>query len=267
MARIYVGTSGYSYADWLGLFYPEGTNKTKFLDYYAAIFNTVEINYTYYTMPAVQTLRAMAAKVGPDFRFSVKAHKSTTHERDADEAVFAAFVRAIRPFSTEGKLAAILAQFPFSFKPSEESSDWLRLFRDRLPDLPVVVEFRNSAWMAEPTFALLEELGFGFCCVDEPRQKGLMPPVARATSSVAYVRFHGRNEEKWYHHEQAWERYDYLYTREELSPWVPKVAQLAGKAEVVYAYFNNHYSAQAITNAALFREMLTDASLIPEPDA
>jgi uncharacterized protein YecE (DUF72 family) len=265
MARIYVGTSGYSYDDWVGPFYPNGTDKTKFLDYYAAIFNTVEVNYTYYTMPAFPTIRAMAAKVGPDFRFSIKAHSSMTHERDADESVFAAFASAVAPFADQGKLAAILAQFPWSFKPGEESADWLRTFRRRLGDLPVVVEFRHTAWMAEPTFDLLEELGLGFCCVDEPRLKGLMPPVARATGPVAYVRFHGRNAKRWFRHEQAWERYDYLYNREELSAWLPKVGKLAEKSAAVYAYFNNHYSAQAVTNAALFREMLTDADLLPEP--
>jgi len=189
-----------------------------------------------------------------------------THDRDADESVFSAFTRAIAPFRHDGKLAAILAQFPFSFKPSEPSADWLRTFRRLIGDLPVVVEFRNTEWMAEPTFALLEELGFGFCCVDEPKLKGLLPPVARATGPVAYVRFHGRNAAKWYHHDQAWERYDYLYTREELSAWVPKVAALSEHSQALYVYFNNHYSAQAVTNAALFREMLTDASLLPEPE-
>ena len=261
MPRVYVGTSGYSYEDWVGKFYPVDMSRAEYLTYYAQMFDTVEVNYTYYKMPDAGTMRAMARKVGDGFRFSVKAHSTMTHTRDADDVAFASFRMALAPLEREGKLGAVLAQYPWSFKPDEESVRWLEIFRERIGNLPTVVEFRNRAWIRQETFELLEELGLGFCCVDEPRLRGLMPPVARATSAEGYVRFHGRNAEKWWEHEQAWQRYDYLYTREELSEWVPKVQALAERAKVVYAYFNNHYQAQAVQNAILFRDLLEEAGL------
>lgn len=261
MPRIYVGTSGYSYEDWVGKFYPVDLSSSEYLAYYAQLFDTVEVNYTYYRMPDARTVKAMAPKVGDDFRFSIKAHSTMTHTREATEADFAAFREALEPLVEEGKLAVVLAQYPWSFKPGEESVRWLEVFRKRLGDLPTAVEFRNRAWVTQETFNLLEELGLGFCCVDEPRLKGLMPPIAKATSDEGYVRFHGRNVEKWWQHEQAWQRYDYLYTREELKEWVPKVRALTERAKVVYVYFNNHYQAQAVENASMFRDLLAEAGL------
>ncbi|MCX7599632.1 MAG: DUF72 domain-containing protein [Armatimonadetes bacterium] len=261
MARVYVGTSGYSYEDWVGKFYPVDISSSEYLTYYAQVFDTVEINYTYYRMPNARTMRAMARKVADDFTFSVKAHSTMTHTREATEADFAAFREALTPLEEEGKLAAVLAQYPWSFKPGEENVQWLYSFRRWMGAVPTVVEFRNRAWITEETFALLEELELGFCCVDEPRLRGLMPPIARATSDVGYVRFHGRNADKWWQHDESWQRYDYLYTRQELGEWVPKVRALSERASVVYVYFNNHYQAQAVKNASLFRDLLAEAGI------
>jgi uncharacterized protein YecE (DUF72 family) len=239
MARVYVGTSGYSYQDWMGHFYPTDMEKGQFLSYYSQVFDAVEVNYTYYKMPDSYTMRALARKVGDDFAFAVKAHSSMTHERNADEGVFDEFRAA-----------------------DNQAAAWLRTLARFMGDLPVAVEFRNRAWIRESAFNLLDELGLGFCSVDQPQLQGLMPPIARLTGSIAYIRFHGRNAEKWWEHEEAWERYDYLYTREELADWVPKTGELAENAEVLYAFFNNHYQAQAVQNATLFREMLAEAEVI-----
>ncbi len=262
MAEIRVGTSGYSYDDWVGPFYPPDLDKSEYLSYYARLFDTVEINFTYYRMPNPYTMRALARKVPRDFLFSVKAHSSMTHERNAREHEFGEFREAIGPLVAEGKLGAVLAQFPYSFKPNEEAAEWLHVLARELSGLPVVVEFRNRAWVREEAFELLRDLGLAFCCVDQPRLRGLIPPVAVATSSIAYIRFHGRNAEKWWQHEEAWERYDYLYSRDELEPWVNKVRQLSEQTERVFAYFNNHYQAQAVQNAQMFLQLLVDAGLI-----
>ncbi|MBC7287624.1 MAG: DUF72 domain-containing protein, partial [Armatimonadetes bacterium] len=195
------------------------------------------------------------------FLISIKAHSCMTHTRTAGEAEFRQFREALTPLVAERKLGAVLAQFPWSFKPTEEAADWLRILAQELYGLPVVVEFRNRAWIQEAAFNLLRELRLGFCCVDQPRLPGLIPPVARATSSIAYIRFHGRNADKWWQHNEAWERYDYLYAREELQPWVDKVRDLARKTDQVFAYFNNHYQAQAVQNAQMFQQMLIDAGL------
>ncbi len=256
-----VGTSGYSYDDWVGPFYPPGLSKSKFLDYYAQHFAAVEVNYTYYRMPNARTLAAMSGKTGPDFQFAIKANSAMTHERSAESAVFSEFTTGLSPLIDEGKLACVLAQFPYSFHPTPDSRDYLEFFHEQLPDLPVVVEFRNAEWVTAETFQLLEELNFAYCCVDQPRLRNLMPPVAVATSAIGYVRFHGRNYQKWWQHEEAWERYDYLYTREELAEWVDKVGQLTQRIDQTYVFFNNHYQAQAVQNAQLFRELLREAGL------
>ena len=256
-----VGTCGYSYEDWVGPFYPAGLSKRKFLDYYARHFPVVEVNYTYYRMPSARTLAAMSQKTGPDFQFVIKANSAMTHERTAAPAVFAEFAQGLSPIVAEGKLGAVLAQFPYSFHPGPESHRYLKLFREQLPQLPLVIEFRNGKWVTAETFQLLEELRCGYCCVDEPRLRNLMPPVAAVTSDIGYVRFHGRNCEKWWQHEEAWERYDYLYPGEELEEWVGKVQQISEQAERTYVFFNNHYQAQAGQNAQLFPQMLQEAGL------
>jgi uncharacterized protein YecE (DUF72 family) len=253
---VYIGTSGYSYEDWVGPFYPPGTPSSRFLDHYARVFGCVEVNYTYYRMPNARTLGAMAAKTGPDFRFVVKAPGELTHEGAPRPEGFAELRAALQPLLDAGKFGGVLAQFPWSFRPSEPARDLLQRVREGLSNLPVVIEFRNSSWVKAQTFALLRELGLGYCCVDEPRMENLMPPIAEVTSDVGYVRFHGRNAQKWFRHEQAWERYNYLYSAAELAEWVGKVRRIAGQAQDTYVFFNNHYNAQAVQNARLFTELL-----------
>jgi uncharacterized protein YecE (DUF72 family) len=257
---IHVGTSGYSYDDWVGPYYPPGTRKPAFLDFYARDFDCCEVNYTYYTMPAARTLAAMLAKTPKGFLFAIKAHSSMTHEREqGTPATFAAYRTALQPLIEAGRLACILGQFPPSFKPTPDAFDYLRHLREQLADLPLVIEFRHVTWATDEVFAFLREHQMGYCCVDEPRLQSLMPPVAVATSDIGYVRFHGRNYEKWWHHDEAWERHNYLYTETELAEWLPRVRGLADEgARVTYVFFNNHYQAQAAINAQQFRRMLQE---------
>ncbi|HNT05893.1 MAG TPA: DUF72 domain-containing protein, partial [Anaerolineae bacterium] len=166
------------------------------------------------------------------------------------------FVAALRPLIELGKFGCILAQFPFSFQPSPANCDYLRSLPERFQGLPVVVEFRNVGWISKPTFSLLKENHLGFCCVDEPPLKGLLPPVAEATSSIAYVRFHGRNAQKWWSHDQAWERYDYTYSAEELREWVPRIKSLDAVAEHTFLFANNHWHGQAVDTARQLRLLL-----------
>jgi uncharacterized protein YecE (DUF72 family) len=259
---IRIGTSGYSYEDWVGPFYPEGTPKNKFLDHYQKHFDVVEVNYTYYTMPNPRTLTAMSAKTGPTFRFVVKANRQMTHEPGEDlPGVFQEFVAALEPLRQQGKFGCVLAQFPNSFKCTKPSVQYLREFSELTAGVPVVVEFRNRGWIRDETFEFLREQDFGFCCVDQPQFDSLVPPVAEATSAISYVRFHGRNYDKWWEHEEAWERYNYLYSKEELSEWVDKVKGLAAGTEDTYLFFNNHYNAQAVQNAMDFAELLEEAGV------
>lgn len=253
---IRIGTSGYSYKDWIGPFYPEATEKGDMLPYYAREFDTTELNFTYYRLPNPYILAAIARKVPDRFLFTVKASRQITHEREDNAEAFGKFVQALQPLQEEDKFGCILAQFPWSFRHSEESQDYLRYVREQFGDLPVVVEFRNAEWIRDDTFELLRQEQLGYCCVDQPRLKGLIPPIARITAPVAYVRFHGRNAAKWWQHDHAWERYNYTYSGEELQDWVPKIEQLDQEAETVYVFANNHWRGQAVTTAKQLRMLL-----------
>lgn len=250
-----IGTSGYSYADWKGFFYPEKIKQSDMLPFYANEFETVEINYTYYRPPEVRTLAAMAAKVPPNFVFTIKATREMTHEREDNEAVFDNFVQALAPLIEQNKLGCVLAQFPASFRQSEAERAYLATFRERMGDLPLVYEFRHRSWLDEAMLEYLRALDVGFCCVDEPHFDALMPPVAVATSRIGYVRFHGRNYAKWWQHDQAWERYSYTYSTEELQEWAPKIKDLQARCDVVYLFANNHYQAQAVETARRLRAL------------
>ncbi len=251
---IKIGTSGFSYDDWAGAVYPADLPAREQLAFYAREFSTVEINVTTYRVPDGRTIQGWARKTPDGFLFSVKAHQGLTHEREAPD--FSGFVAALRPLTEAGKLGCVLAQFPYAFHATAENRAYLGRLREGFGELPVVVEFRNAGWIAPPTFELLRGLNLGFCCVDEPRLKGLLPPVVMATGPVAYVRFHGRNAAKWYNHEEAWERYDYLYSREELAEWAPKLRQLDAEAPLTLVYFNNHYCGKAAAGARDLGQLL-----------
>lgn len=253
---IYVGTSGYSYDDWVGVYYPPDLDKRDWLSFYAREFPVTEINYTYYRLPSAYTLAAMARKTPDGFLFTIKASQELTHAREDNAEAFRQYVAALKPLLDAGKFGCVLAQFPFSFQATEENRDYLALFRERIGDLPVVIEFRNAGWLTPETYAFLREQRFGFCCVDEPRLKGLIPPVAVTTSDIAYVRFHGRNAKKWWQHEQAYERYDYSYSDEELQEWVPKIQKLEQESGKTFAFANNHWQGQAVTTARQLRFLL-----------
>ncbi|MBM4446612.1 MAG: DUF72 domain-containing protein [Chloroflexi bacterium] len=253
---LYLGTSGFSYNDWVGNFYPRGMPRQEWLRYYAREFNSLELNSTFYALPKPSVLEAMIGKTGEGFLFSIKANQEMTHQRQHDGSVFAAFVRILQPFMAAGKLGCVLAQFPYSFHFSLQNRDYLELFQERLGDLPVVVEFRNSQWLRSDVFDLLRNRNLGFCCVDEPQLPKLLPPLAEVTSNVGYVRFHGRNAAKWWQHEHAYERYDYTYSAEELKEWLPRISKLNSLAEKTFVFANNHWRGQAIGTIRQLRLMV-----------
>jgi uncharacterized protein YecE (DUF72 family) len=263
---ILIGTSGFSYDDWKGFFYPPNLKRGEMLTYYARHFRTVEINSSYYRIPSPSTMQQMTRKVPEGFEFAVKAHGDMTHSDRFKPEAFAQFREALQPLQEAGMLGCVLAQFPWSFKPSAENERFLRTFQKELQDVATIVEFRNSAWARDETYELLRSLELGFCCVDEPRLKGLMPPIVTHTSPVGYVRFHGRNAKKWWHHDQAFERYNYLYSGEELQEWVPKVEELAAETEKTYLFFNNHYEGKAGHNARQLAQLLELPLPMPDPD-
>ena len=247
----YIGTSGYSYPDWRGVFYPAGLSKNDHLTYYAEHFQALELNSSYYTIPAPSLIRSLVTRTPDKFQVVVKAHRSITHEREGElAACLGAFLGSVEPLAECGKLAAVLLQFPFSFHYGDSQLDFLEYLLERLSVLSTVVEFRNGRWLNRTVLEWLKARDVALCCVDEPRLPGLVPPeVALTSGKIGYVRFHGRNAEKWWEHEEAWERYDYLYSMQELEEWREGIGYLGQRAEKTFIFFNNHRGGQSVRNA------------------
>lgn len=197
-SAVWVGTSGYSFRDWVGPFYPPGTKSGDFLHYYAAQFSCVEVNSTYYGIPKPRALQQMERKTPDGFRFIVKLNQGMTHERRSDPALVEPFLAAIQPLKDAGKFHGLLAQFPWAFRRDEGAKGHLERLRDVLPGEPLWIEFRHDSWMHPQLPAWLEERSLGYCSVDEPALPGLVPPVTHVTNGIAYVRFHGRNAANWW---------------------------------------------------------------------
>ncbi len=333
---VLIGTSGYSFLDWVGPFYPPGTTRGQMLDYYVRQFPAVEVNATYYRIPPPSTLAAMERKTPAGFEFVVKANAAMTHEGSTEPALYDAFRRAIEPVARAGKLSGFLAQFPWAFRRGVREEEHLRAMRRLLPDAPLFVEFRHRSWIAEEVFQFLEQEGLGYVSVDEPDLPGLVPPLARATTDVAYVRFHGRNRVNWWASARrerdaaaelaaagptaagptsagpaaperdeeppaaqaaepepsysaqgsldlfgggqvaeppararpgpprvaSSDRYDYLYSEQELREWAEKIRDLATKTKKTFVFFNNCHVGQAAAGAKLMRRLLEGPGIL-----
>jgi uncharacterized protein YecE (DUF72 family) len=252
---IRVGTSGYSFVDWVGPFYPSGTPRGGMLDEYVRHFDVVEINSSYYRIPNASMFARMEQKTPDGFEFVVKLFRGMTHEIEDNESMYRELGDAVVPLKEAGKFSGYLAQFPWKFKNEKQSRAHLALLRKRLGDDPVFVEFRNDSWVQDDTLDFLRSHNIGYCSVDEPHLKGLMPPLVAATTDTGYVRFHGRNARNWWGRGGG-DRYDYDYSRDELAEWVDKMAELENKVKKVYAFFNNCHAGHAARNAELMIEML-----------
>ena len=258
MSAIHIGTSGFSYDDWKGEFYPRDMTQRDFLEFYARHFKVLELNFSYYRIPEAHLTRQMISRSGGALEFVVKAFRQMTHEITPHSLteVLPLFIEGISPFIESGNLATILLQFPQSFHYIPENRFYLKSLIEALRPHPVSVEFRQKTWLKESVYKALGELGAGFVCVDEPALPSLIPPVAINTSRLGYIRFHGRNREKWYGTDSR-TRYDYLYTEEALKEWVPGIRKLAKNTDKLFAFFNNHARAQAVTNAKMLINLLS----------
>lgn len=253
--KLYIGTAGYSYRDWVGPFYPEGTKSGDMLEFYARHFDFTEINSSFYHMPGLGLFRGLDKKTPQSFVFSVKLFKGFTHDRNKSASDARMFMASMQPIMDSGKLICILAQFPYSFHFNSENIDYLKRLREWFADCRLNIEFRNVEWIRGGVMKMLKAENLGFVSVDEPEIDGLPGKTAAVTSDTAYVRFHGRNKKNWYRGEGS-ERYDYLYTRQELMEWVPKIIEMRGKSGYTVVSFNNHPIGKAIESAKMMRQLL-----------
>src|SRR6476646_8122481 len=264
--RIRVGVAGWSYTDWEGTVYPKHGSKFDHLAYLADFFDTIEINSPFYRIPppshATSWVRRVAAN--PEFMFTTKVFRGFTHEKNA---LVAADVKALRnyldPLMNANRLGAILLQFPWSFKNSAESCEKLeKLFR-AFDAYPKALEVRHATFQNEEFFRFLEEHNVAFVNVDQPLFHDSVKPAEVTTGPIGYVRFHGRNYEKWFAHEESWERYNYLYSKDELEPWIGRIEKMAESRDT-FVITNNHFRGQAVVNAADIKESLGQGGKVPE---
>jgi uncharacterized protein YecE (DUF72 family) len=261
---IRTGPAGWSYPDSRGHVYPADVpSKFDALAFLADYFDTIEVNATFYRPQPRKTYASWVRRVAPNesFRFAVKLWQRFTHERTGpwtgDDVRLV--TEGLETLAEAGRLGALLAQFPWSFKPGEEARDWLRALAGAFAAWPVVVEVRHGDWAGREHLDFLRDLGVGFANIDQPVIGRSLEPSAEATSAVGYVRFHGRNYEHWFgENESSAERYDYLYSAEELTSWVDRIRALQAAPGVadVYVVTNNHFEGKGPANALMIRAML-----------
>jgi uncharacterized protein YecE (DUF72 family) len=231
------------------------------------MFPTVELDYTYYQMPAAGQLEDMMEKAGPSLVFSAKAHETLTHRVDpgAWEGEAKSYLAAIEPLREAGRLGAVLFQFPYSFHYEPDKRRYLDKLLGYFKDIPSAVEFRNAEWINTRVIEGLRKRGVALASLDVPDLKGLPPDMDVTTSPLAYIRLHGRNKEAWWGSDAA-ARYDYRYSDKELEAWEDRIRRIVIKADRVLVYFNNHRKGQAVENAQTLAKILGKAGLLKGGD-
>jgi uncharacterized protein YecE (DUF72 family) len=257
LPKLCVGTSGYSFRDWVGPFYPLRVPARQHLQYYANHFPCLEVNVTHYRMPDTTLLQGMCERTPATFAFIVKLHRSMTHELQRDASLYRAFGAALQPMRDAGKLQGVLAQFPFRFRNSARNRSHVNCLRQQFADTPFFAEFRHLSWLDDSWFAHMQREDISYVSVDEPQLRDLLPPVAQATTDIGYVRLHGRNRDTWYAKDPAQgDRYDYLYGESELQEWAQRIRQMIQETRRVFVLFNNCHAGKAPANAQAMQEML-----------
>ncbi|MFH1745569.1 MAG: DUF72 domain-containing protein [Planctomycetota bacterium] len=254
--KLWIGPSGWSYDDWHGVVYPRRKPRGfKPLAYIGRFFNAVEVNSSFYRIPTARMTAGWSALVPVDFRFAIKLNQIFTHQREnfPERESVVAFNKSLEPIRAAGRLGPLLMQFPWSFRYTPESLDWLRRLAEAFPDYERFVEVRHASWARPEALAALREIG-GFCNIDQPRLRDCLEPTQHVFGKTAYVRLHGRNAAKWFADDvPSYERYNYLYSEEELSEWGRKIDGIMERADYTYVFMNNHYYGQGPANALELR--------------
>jgi len=252
---IHIGPAGWSYPDWKSVFYPPDMPRTLHpLRMIAAIFDLVEVNATFYRPAAAPHAEAWLRAVAdhPRFLFTIKLWERCTHKGDDWPAAedLRRWRDGVAPIVEAGRLGAVLAQFPWSFRRTPENRARIARIADAFPDWPLAVELRHASWDRPELFDGLRARGIAFCNIDQPIFRDSIPPTAHVTAPFAYIRLHGRNRGAWFRDNATRdERYDYLYTGDELQSWIARVEQMKRCVNRFFIVANNHYRAQAIVNA------------------
>jgi uncharacterized protein YecE (DUF72 family) len=269
-ATVRIGVCSFADEGLLKHWYPRGVSTPAArLGYYGERFDTVEVDSPFYHLPDPAVTGRWAQRTPPEFVFHVKAHASMTHHQEAEQQqAFAEFRASLEPLELSGKLKGVLLQYHPSFKKSDEAKEELTHVHGLLDPLVPLVEFRHRSWLIpaerDDTFAFLRGEELAVVSVDAPptRASNVLPSFAEATHSVAYVRFHGRNVKTWnIKGEKSSDRFNWMYSPEELAEWVERLGRLSGEADEVYAMFNNNRDDFAPRSAAILRGLLEEAGI------
>lgn len=263
-----VGTAGWSYPHWNGLVYPKPFPRGFHpLDFLARHFSAVEINSSFYQplKPEVVRLWMRKVEVNPQFLFAAKLHRRFTHDRVLEEPGVAAFKEGLWPLLRSRKLGAVLMQFPWAFRFTAENREFLIRLRRAFHEFPLVAEMRHSSWLTEEAIGTFLDYRIGFCNIDQPDYTSAMPPTAYLTSSVGYVRLHGRNPKNslgGYDRNCSGQspvrlrQHDYLYSEAELEEWTKRIERIHRYAESTFVIFNNDAAGQSVVNALQLQSMI-----------
>jgi uncharacterized protein YecE (DUF72 family) len=276
------GTAGWSYKDWEGVFYPSGMQHRKVhpLQYLARFFDTSEINTSFYGPIKAQLAKLWCrkvAEVNPRFLFTAKLYRAFTHSPVA--VVGPTSAATIRPtdedeartregldvLAGEGRLGALLIQFPLSFKNTSLNREYLERLLHQFIEYPRVVEVRDSSWDNAETLAAFAQQNVGFCNIDQPVLGRSLAPTEHVTAPIAYIRLHGRNYDQWFDFDNRNDRYNYLYNEKELVGWKERIENVAEKAETTYVITNNHFESKAGVNALELKAMITGKRVSAPP--
>jgi uncharacterized protein YecE (DUF72 family) len=272
-ALIHIGTAGWSYPHWNGIVYPkaqaQGCHPLELISRY---LDCVEINSSFYQYlkPEIVTLWMKKVERNPEFLFTAKLHQRFTHDRVLEDTQIASFKQGLFPLLRSRKLGALLMQFPWSFRFTAENQDFLIRLRRAFHEFPLVAEMRHSSWMAEEAIGTFLDYRIGLCNIDQPVYTRAMPPTSYLTSSIGYVRLHGRNPKNalgsFDRTAIRGRQHDYLYSQAELSEWVNRIEHVNRFADRTFVVFNNDAAGKSFVNSLQLQRMLGAANITAPRD-
>ena len=280
--QVRIGTAGWSYKDWDGIFYPSGMQRSRQhpLEYLARFFDTTEINTSFYGPLKPELAKLWCRRVGAvnkNFVFTAKLYRAFTHSPIAVmEPTSAATIRptdedesrtreGLDAIAAEARLGALLIQFPLSFKNTSLNREYLDRLLRQFIEYPRVVEVRHSSWNDAETLAAFSQKNVGFCNIDQPALGRSLTPTEHVTGAIGYVRLHGRNYAQWFDSDNRNDRYNYLYNEGELTAWKERVESVSERAQTTYVITNNHFESKAGVNALELKAMISGKRVLAPP--
>lgn len=267
--ELFIGPAGWSYDDWAGKVYPDRTRIDRLL-YIARYFDCIELNSSFYRVPSRRTVESWRKRIStvPRFLFTVKVHRSLTHERNFDRGFATSFIDTFAPLADEGRVGAFLLQFPWSFRNDAGGREYVSRLGSVFGAHPSVLEVRHGSWGTEEAASFIAGSGFSMCCIDQPVIGDSIGPVCRVTDpDLGYIRLHGRNSKDWFRQGAGRDaRYDYLYSGAEIEEWKERALSFMAGIKKLFIITNNHYQGQALVNALQIKALL-EANRVEVPES